>query len=224
MFDSSYRIFSMYLRLTSNSNFLLRLSIIRPVLNATTFKDRSSITDCAMGIKFVPLPFHVEPHGDFVPHHDTGAVEEPHGDFMINCDKPVEINSADSSGSPPGGGGDESNAFDGQLDTLWVSRTMRDPWIRFELKNQKPVCRVDVAWVHSGSPPKPYHFYIETSMDNINWTKVLLSRVSMAGTSFEQYVVDETDAKYVKITITDSGLGSVLSIAQISEVKIFSYI
>ena len=104
---------------------------------------------------------------------------------------------------------------------------MRDPWIRFELKNQKPVCRVDIAWVYPPPPavPKPYHFFIETSVDDITWSKVVPSGVSHVDiTPFEPYFFDTTNAKYVKITITDSGFGSGNSIAQISEVGIYSKI
>jgi F5/8 type C domain-containing protein len=149
-------------------------------------------------------------------------VEGP-GELMPSCDKPVEIITADSSGHSPGN--EEFNVFDGKPDTKWISPNSQNPWIRFELKNLKPVCRVDIAWFHS--IPKPYHFYIEISPDNTNWSKVVPSGLSTGdttSTSFEQNRFAATDAKYLKVTITDSGFGSGYSIAQIAEVNIYSKI
>jgi F5/8 type C domain-containing protein len=170
---------------------------------------------------FIP-PFDEESHGDVMHPPVVDVHVEPHGELMPPCDKPVEINSANSSGHAPGF--NEFNVFDGKPDTRWVSTTMQNPWIRFELKNQKPVCRVDITWFYSPPPnAKPYHFYIETSLDEITWTKVYPSGVTtVTSTSFEQNWFDATDAKYVKITITDSGFGSSFSLAQISEVNVYS--
>jgi len=100
------------------------------------------------------------------------------------CDKVVEISSADSSGhSAPSFA--ESNVLDCKLDTIWMSEKTHDPMIWFELKMQKLVCRVDIAWAYTNvpDPRPPFKFRIETSLDNTNWVNVFPSGSSTVTTT-----------------------------------------
>jgi hypothetical protein len=118
---------------------------------------------------------------------------------------------------------DGSKAVDNVLTTRWVSPTpgTEIPWIIVILSGQPlPVCRVDIAWADGNS--HPYKFNVDVSLDQTNWNNVLSNQQS-SGTSidFEPYTFQPTNAKYVRITITQSISGLPFPIAQISEIKVF---
>jgi F5/8 type C domain-containing protein len=159
-----------------------------------------SITAYAMGIKFKPA---AEP--------GPGPAPGP------ECNKRIRMSNAISSGSqntyPP------TNAIDGNPNTKWWSTFIPNPWIRLELGGQKPVCRVDIVWADAIQ----FHFNISVSSDGSNFTDVLTGIISTGNTpATESYSFPVTSANYIKITITQSTQGSPNSIAQISEISVFS--
>ncbi|MEP6576273.1 MAG: hypothetical protein ABJB85_07595 [Nitrososphaerota archaeon] len=61
--------------------------------------------------------------------------------------------------------------------------------------------------------------------DNQNWgTPAFIGQSAGNVTDYESYVVNGSQAKFVRVTVTDSGLGSPTGIsqAQISEIRVFS--
>ena len=60
-----------------------------------------------------------------------------------------------------------------------------NPSIRLSLQDQKPVCRVDIAWADGN--PRVYKFYIEVSTDAQNWQSAFNGKSSGSITDFEPY-------------------------------------
>jgi hypothetical protein len=113
-----------------------------------------------------------------------------------------------------------NNAIDNNLNTKWWSTVMVDPFITLDLGSSKSVCGVDIAWA-DGVRPYPYRFDISASTDGTSFTKVFSGTSSGTTSSPEKYSIPLTQARYVKITITESTLGATRSIAEISEIDIF---
>lgn len=134
-----------------------------------------------------------------------------------SCDNNLAVSGAMSSGSqstfPP------SNAIDNNLNTKWWSTFIINPWIRIDLGTQQTVCSVSIAWTDGTS--RQYNFLISVSTDGSSYANVFSGKSSGTTTSFEKYSFAENQARYVKITVTQSHVGSTSSIAQISEVDIF---
>jgi F5/8 type C domain-containing protein len=135
------------------------------------------------------------------------------------CTSNLPITSVTSSGSqstfPP------TNAIDNNPNTKWISTFIRNPYIRLDLGTQKSVCGVDIAWADGAS--HQYYFNVSTSTDGTHFANVLPGTSSGTTTSPEKYsFVAPQLARYVKITITQSTPGSANSIAQISEINVYS--
>ena len=104
-----------------------------------------------------------------------------------------------------------------------MSTNTQNPSIRLSLQEQRPVCRVDIAWADGN--PTVYKFYIEVSTDAQQWgTPVFTGQSSGNTTDYESYPCNEKQAKFVRVTVKDSSLGSPTgnSQAQISEIRVFS--
>lgn len=133
------------------------------------------------------------------------------------CDNNLPVSGVTSSASqstfPP------TNAIDDKLNTKWWSTFIVKPFITLDLGGLKSVCSVDIAWADGNS--HPYLFDVSVSTDGNSFTKVLSGTSTGTTTSPEKYTFPETQARYVKITITQSVAGSANSIGQISEIDLF---
>lgn len=131
-----------------------------------------------------------------------------------SCDSNLPVNGATSSGSqssfPP------TNAIDNNLNTKWYSTFIVNPWINLDLGSSKSICSVDIAWADG----RQYSFFISVSIDGTTFNTVFTGMSSGATSSPQKYSFSESNARFVKITITQSQTGS-SSIAQISEIDIF---
>ena len=168
---------------------------------STSYWDRHTNTAYAMGIKFKPL----------TPGPGPGS----------QCDRLIPIIDAKSNvtlnPNLP-----EGNVKDGKLDTMWVSKNTQNPSILLSLQDQKPVCRVDIAWADGN--PRVYKFYIEVSMDAQQWVTGFTGQSTGNTTDYESYTLNGSQARYVRLNVTDSGIGTGNSQAQISEIRVFSNI
>ena len=95
---------------------------------------------------------------------------------------------------------------------------MVNPWINLDLGSQKSICSVDIAWADGNS--RQYSFVISASTDGSTFANLFSGKSKGTTTSPEKYSFAETQARFVKITIT-SHAGSSRSIAQISEADVF---
>ncbi len=162
--------------------------------------DQGLITAYAMGIKFEPV--------------STSPPPPP-----PTCNSQVPVNSATSSSNqstfPP------SNAIDNNPVTKWMSSNSLNPFIRLDLGSLKSVCRVDITWADANTR---YFFNISTSLDGTNFTYVYAGARMGSTLSPETYTFPDAQARHVRIAINQSTPGSANSIAQISEVVIYSSI
>lgn len=96
---------------------------------------------------------------------------------------------------------------------------MVNPWINLDLGSQKSICSVDIAWADGNS--RQYSFVISASTDGSTFANVFSGKSKGTTISPEKYSFAEAQARFVKITITQSHAGSSRSIAQISEIDAF---
>jgi F5/8 type C domain len=170
--------------------------------------DDGRVTAYAMGIKFTPAPQPPpQPPG-------VGGGQPPQ---QSECNKEIAITDAMSSGNQPTFV--PRNAIDRNPNTKWQSTFTSNPWIRLSLGGLKQVCRVDIIWADTTQ----YHFNISVSTGGA-YTDVLIDKVrtGTSTTTPEPYVFAVTQANSIQITITQSTPGSTNSIAQISEISVFS--
>lgn len=137
-----------------------------------------------------------------------------------SCGNNLPINGATSSGSqssfPP------TNAIDNNFNTKWYSTFIVNPWIKADLGSQNSVCSVNIAWADGAS--RQYSFIIAVSTDGTSFTNVFSGKSKGTSTSSEKYSFSESPARYVRVTVTQSHVGSASSLAQISELDIFGKI
>ena len=88
---------------------------------------------------------------------------------------------------------------------------------QFRGRTPKSICSVDIAWADD----RQYSFTISVSLDGNTYTPVFSGERIGTTKSPQKYSFEESEARYVKITIPDSHAGSAKSIAQISEIDIF---
>ena len=112
-----------------------------------------------------------------------------------------------------------TNAIDNNFNTKWYSTFIVNPWIQLDLGAQKSICSVDIAWADGAS--RQYSFVMSVSTDGTSFSNVFTGKSSGTTTSPEKYNFAESQARYVKITITQSHVGTTSSIAQISEIDVF---
>jgi hypothetical protein len=146
----------------------------------------------------------------------------------LTCNNNLPVSGVTSSGSQPTF--PPTNAIDNKLNTKWWSTFIVKPFITLDLGGLKSVCSVDIAWADGSS--HPYLFDVSVSTDGTTFTNVLSGTSTGTTTSPEKYTFPHIlhspgtlpvilQARYVKITITQSAVGSANSIAQISEIDIF---
>jgi hypothetical protein len=137
----------------------------------------------------------------------------------VGCNNQLPLSSVTSSGNqlnfPP------SNAIDNNLNTKWWSTIIINPFITLDLGATESVCFVDIAFA-DGALHK-YRFDISVSLDGTSFTNVFSGTSSGTTSSPETYQhhFHQSQARYVKITITESTPGAPRSIAEISEIDLF---
>jgi len=133
------------------------------------------------------------------------------------CNNTLPVSSATSSGDQPTF--PPANAIDNNPNTKWWSTIIINPFITLDLGASKSVCGVDIAWADGNL--HPYRFDVSVSADGTTFTNVFSGTSTGTTTSPEKYNFQPAQARYVKITITESTAGSQRSIAQISEIDVF---
>jgi glucose/arabinose dehydrogenase len=140
------------------------------------------------------------------------------GSTSTSCNSNLVIGGITSSGNqntfPP------TNAIDNNINSKWYSTFIVNPSITLDLGSPpKSICSVDIAWADGNS--RQYSFVISVSTDGSNFANVFTGKSKGTTTSPEKYSFAEAQARFVKITITQSHAGSSRSIAQISEIDVF---
>ncbi len=108
-----------------------------------------------------------------------------------------------------------SNAVDNNLATRWSNLGLGS-WIRLDLGSQKTVCSVDISWYNGNQ--RVNTFNIAVSNDGTAFTTVFSGKSSGTTTAAEKYDFTDTQARYVKITVTGNTQSDWVSI---SEIRVF---
>ena len=121
-----------------------------------------------------------------------------------SCGDNLPLGTATSSGSQ--NSYSPTNAIDNNFNTKWYSTFIVNPWIQLDLGAQKSICSVDIAWADGAS--RQYNFVMSVSTDGTSFSNVFTGKSSGTTTSPEKYNFAESQARYVKITITQSHVGT----------------
>ena len=133
---------------------------------STSYREKHTTTAYAMGIRFEPLA--TSPPG---PGPGPGT----------QCDRLIPIADATSDVTLNPIQLPVNNVKDGKLDTRWMSTNTQNPSIRLSLQEQRPVCRVDIAWADGN--PTVYKFYIDVSTDAQQWGTPVFTGQSSGNTN-----------------------------------------
>jgi F5/8 type C domain len=132
------------------------------------------------------------------------------------CNTILAITNATSSGA--NGINIEGNAIDNNASSKWISTTIVNPYIALDLGLLQYVCGIDITWA---DPNTHYLFDISVSNDNIAFRLVFSGARTGSTPVPEAYRFNNAQARFVKITITESTHGVAASRAEISEISVY---
>jgi hypothetical protein len=154
--------------------------------------------------------------GDFTLRYTITVVPPGTGGFEpgVDCDDDLGVNrvSASSTQNPMFG---PEKTIDNNPGTYWMSTSSVNPSITLDLGAQRILCQVKIGWQDVNT----YHFNVAVSKDGTSFTN-LFSGTSSGSVNPELYNLGEVDARYLKVTVTQSITGSQNSQAKISEIDI----
>ncbi len=101
---------------------------------------------------------------------------------------------------------------DNMFNTLW-SNYGKGSWIQLDLGSSKNICSINIAW-YKGDV-RQNNFVISTSTDGSSYKNVLATNSSGNTLSFEKYMIPNTLARYVKITVNGNTHNDYASITEV---------
>ena len=104
-----------------------------------------------------------------------------------------------------------SNVKDNDLQTRW-SNNGKGSWIQLDLGSSKNICSVDIAWYKGNE--RQNNFIISTSKDGTTFNKVIEKESSGTTLNLEKYVLQNPDARYIKITVNGNTQNDYASITE----------
>jgi len=116
-----------------------------------------------------------------------------------------------TSGSQAGFPG--SNVLDDNLNTRWSNNGVGS-WIQLDLGTSKNICSVNIAWYKGNE--RQNNFVISASNDGVKFSNILSSKSSGSALGSEKYNLDDTNARYLRITVNGNTQNSYASITEIS--------
>ena len=116
-----------------------------------------------------------------------------------------------TSGSQAGFPG--SNVLDDNLNTRWSNNGVGS-WIQLDLGTSKNICSVNIAWYKGNE--RQNNFVISASNDGVKFSNILSSKSSGSTLGSEKYNLDDTNARYLRITVNGNTQNSYASITEIS--------
>src|SRR5215467_11542499 len=108
-------------------------------------------------------------------------------------------------GNPPG------NAIDNNLNTKWSSH-VANKYIQLDLGSIKTICGISIAW-YKGDVRQNF-FTISTSKDKVSYSNVFQGNSSGHSRQFENYKIQSTDARYIKIIVSRNTQNAWASISE----------
>jgi hypothetical protein len=131
-----------------------------------------------------------------------------------NCKNNAQISSVTANGAQSTN--PASEAIDNDLATRWSNQGLGS-WIRLDLGSQKTVCSVDISWFKGNE--RQNTFTIAVSNDGNSFTNVFSGKSSGTTTAAEKYDFTDTQARYVRITVTGNTQSDWVSV---NEIDVFS--
>jgi Bacterial Ig-like domain/F5/8 type C domain len=126
------------------------------------------------------------------------------------CDSNLPINSVTSSGNQPGNA--PSGAIDNDLNTRWSNQGFGS-WIKLDLGKINSLCSLKIAWYRGNE--RVNSFEISTSNDDITFNRIALLKSTGTTSALENIDISDTNARYVKITVTGNTQNDWISISEI---------
>ena len=166
--------------------------IVRITVTANTENNFASIVEITVGSKKSPNPS-----------------PPPSSD---KCESDLPVSDVKSSGSQSGN--PASSATDNDPISRWSNQGFGS-WIQVDLGGVKKICSADISWYKGND--RQYTFDISSSQDGNVFSKIF-SGINTVTDAPEKYTFSETQARYVKITVTGNTQNNW---ASISEVEIF---
>src|SRR5918992_2983621 len=91
------------------------------------------------------------------------------------------------------------NTLDNNANTRWSNMGLPS-WIQYDLGTKsQPICDIDIAWYRGNL--RVNTFIISSSDDGKNFVPIFIGKSTGKTTSPEKYDVQDTDAKYIRITV-----------------------
>lgn len=90
------------------------------------------------------------------------------------------------------------NTLDNNMSTRWEGGALSGNWIHFDLREDKLVSNVQIAFYNGTTTVQP--FIVETSLDNVNWVTVLLAESSGTSAELETFSLGEVRARYLRLS------------------------
>lgn len=153
--------------------------------------------------------------GDFILRYTISVVPPPISGSVepgIECHDNLTAIVASSSPSQSSIFG-PTKAIDNNFSSYWMSTLSLNPNIVLDLGAQRPLCNIQIAWQDGDS--KQYHFDVGLSKDGVSYTNVFSGTSSGISKASETYSLGGTEARYAKVTVTQSFPGSQNSQAKI---------
>jgi hypothetical protein len=119
-----------------------------------------------------------------------------------------EVKTSGSQASFPG-----NNVLDDDLNTRWSNNGVGS-WIQLDLGSSNKICDINIAWYKGNE--RQNNFVMSTSTDGIKFSNVFGSKSSGSTTDMEKYDIDDTNARYIRITVNGNTQNSYASITEIS--------
>jgi hypothetical protein len=116
-----------------------------------------------------------------------------------------------TSGSQTGFPG--SNVLDDNPNTRWSNNGVGS-WIQLDLGTSKNICSVSIAWYKGNE--RQNNFVISASNDGVKFSNISSSKSSGSTLSPEKYNLDDTNARYLRITVNGNTQNSYASITEVS--------
>ena len=105
-----------------------------------------------------------------------------------------------------------SGVLDSNPQTFW-STYGKGAWLQLDLGKVNTVCSLDIAWYKGNQ--RNVNFIISVSKDGSTYKNVFDSKSSGTTTSFERYDLQDSSARYIKITVNGNTQNNYATIADL---------
>jgi hypothetical protein len=130
-------------------------------------------------------------------------VDEDFNKYIKNIKTEIDRSSADAT----------SNITDNNPQTRWTRKTTGS-WLESDLGEQKAICNIQIAWYRGNE--RSYNFEISSSLDGTKFRTILSGNSSGTTLLPENYNLENTVARYLKITVNGNTVNSYASITEIA--------